>query len=70
VAFAKPVMAAVSMDGLIWLAAGGLAYTAGAVFYAWRKLPWNHTIWHLFVILGSVLQFLAVLWFVIPGQVQ
>ena len=66
--FAKPVLAAVPLEGLLWLAAGGLAYTAGAVFYAWRSLPWNHTIWHLCVILGSVLQFLAVLWFVIPGQ--
>lgn len=69
VAFAKPVLAAVPLDGLLWLAAGGLAYTVGALFYAWRSLPWNHTIWHLFVMLGSVLQFLAVLWFVIPGQI-
>ena len=67
VAFAKPVMAAVPIEGLMWLGAGGLAYTAGAGFYLWRNLPHNHTIWHLFVMLGSVLQFLAVLWYVVPG---
>lgn len=68
VAFADSVIEAVPLKGLIWLAAGGVAYTVGAGFYLWRSLPWNHTIWHLFVMLGSVLQYLGVLWFVIPRE--
>ncbi|RZO84997.1 MAG: hemolysin III family protein [Oceanococcus sp.] len=67
VAFAKPVLEAVPLAGLAWLAAGGVSYTVGAAFYLWRSLPYNHTIWHVFVVLGSVLQYLAVLWYVVPG---
>ncbi len=66
VIFAKPVMAAVPSGGLVLLAAGGLAYSLGALFYLWRSLRFNHAIWHLFVIAGSLLQFLAVLLYVIP----
>ncbi|HET7650165.1 MAG TPA: hemolysin III family protein [Gammaproteobacteria bacterium] len=40
--------------------AGGISYTVGAVFYLWDKLPLNHTVWHLFCLAGSVLQFIAV----------
>ena len=40
--------------GLALLAAGGLAYTAGVGFFAWRSLPFNHAIWHLFVLCGSI----------------
>lgn len=69
VIFAEPVMAAVPTGGLVLLAAGGLAYSLGAVFYLWRSLRFNHTIWHLFVIAGSLLQFLAVLFYVIPRPV-
>lgn len=64
--FAEPVMAALSAQGLMWLAAGGVAYTIGAGFYLWRGLKHNHTIWHLFVVAGSVLQFMAVWTDVIP----
>ncbi|HEY1013279.1 MAG TPA: hemolysin III family protein [Herpetosiphonaceae bacterium] len=42
------------------LIAGGLAYTGGVVFYLWERLPYNHAIWHLFVLGGSVCHFLAV----------
>jgi hemolysin III len=60
VGFAKPIMQTVDAD-VIWLAAaGGLAYSLGVVFYLWRSLPHNHTVWHLFVIFGSVLQYLSV----------
>ncbi len=40
---------------------GGLSYTLGVVFYAWRKLPYNHAVWHVFVLCGSTLHFLSVL---------
>jgi hemolysin III len=40
--------------GLAWLIAGGVSYTFGVVFFAWNRLPFNHAIWHLFVLGGSV----------------
>ena len=51
--------------GVAWLAAGGLAYSLGVVFFAWRRLPFNHAIWHLFVLAGSVCHVLAVCLFVL-----
>ncbi len=45
---------------LILIAAGGLSYTIGVVFYAWKRLPYNHSIWHLFVLGGSILHFIAI----------
>jgi len=50
--------------GFGWLAAGGLSYTFGVVFFSWRRLPFNHAIWHLFVLTGSVCHVLAVSLFV------
>jgi hemolysin III len=47
---------------LIFLLIGGLSYTVGVIFYAWRKLPFGHGIWHLFVLGGSVMHFFAVLY--------
>lgn len=61
-----PVLENVAMGGVWLLAAGGLSYTAGVLFYAWRAMPYNHAIWHLFVIGGSVCHFFAVLFYVIP----
>ena len=50
------------------IVAGGLAYTVGLIFYQWRKLPYSHAVWHLFVLAGSVFHFFAVLFGVgIPG---
>lgn len=62
----KPLAAAVDEGGLALLVAGGLAYTLGTVFYVWKKLPYHHAIWHLFVLAGSALHFFAVLLYVIP----
>ena len=51
----------VPAGGLFWLALGGVLYTVGVLFYAWRKLPYGHAIWHLFVLGGSLCHYLAVL---------
>ncbi len=54
--------------GLGWLVAGGLFYTVGTLFYVWRKLPYNHAIWHLFVLAGSTSHFFAMLFHILPEQ--
>lgn len=61
----KPLLAAVPASGLLWLLAGGLLYTLGVVFYAWKRLPYNHVIWHLFVLAGSTCHYVAVLYSVV-----
>ena len=62
----KPMLTAVAPGGLLLLLLGGLAYTGGVVFYAWRRMPYHHAVWHLFVLAGSVFHFFAVLFYVIP----
>jgi hemolysin III len=49
-----PMVRALPAAGLAWLIAGGVSYTFGVVFFAWNRLPFNHAIWHLFVLGGSV----------------
>ncbi|MDA3904039.1 MAG: hemolysin III family protein [Desulfuromusa sp.] len=63
----KPLLAVLDKGGLELLLLGGLAYTGGVVFYAWKKLPYSHAIWHLFVMAGSCLHFFAILFYVIPN---
>ena len=62
----QPMLEKVAVGGLLLLAGGGLAYTAGVIFYKWRSLKYHHAIWHGFVLLGSALHFFAVLFYVIP----
>jgi hemolysin III len=64
---APEVARAVGSSAMVWLVAGGLAYTIGAVFYAAKRLPFNHAIWHLFVVAGSVFHFMAVILYVLPS---
>ncbi len=60
----EPLTEHVARPGVLWLLAGGLAYTCGVVFYAWDRIRYSHTLWHLFVIAGSACHFFAVLWYV------
>jgi hemolysin III len=62
----KSMLASIATGGLVLLLLGGVVYTIGIGFYAWRRLPYNHAIWHVFVLIGSVLHFFAVLFYVIP----
>jgi hemolysin III len=62
----KPLMTRVPLPGLIWLLAGGLSYTVGALFYLWKKLPYHHGIWHIFVLAGGVCHYFAILFYVLP----
>ncbi len=61
----RPLVALLPAGGLTLLVLGGLAYTAGVLFYVWRK-PYFHAIWHGFVLAGSVLHYFAILLYVIP----
>jgi hemolysin III len=56
-----PLVKALTTESLIWLVAGGLAYSLGTIFYGFKRIPFNHAIWHLFVLAGSVFHFIAVL---------
>ena len=64
----KPMLANIEPGGLWLLFAGGLCYTLGVPFYLWKRLPYNHALWHLFVLAGSVLQFFSVLLYVLPDN--
>jgi len=59
-----PLVETLSPAGFAWLAAGGLAYTAGIVFYAYDRFTHWHGIWHLFVVAGSALHYIAILLYV------
>ncbi|MCA9935217.1 MAG: hemolysin III family protein [Ardenticatenaceae bacterium] len=56
----KQMLATVPPPGVTWLVAGGVVYTIGVLFYAIKKIPYNHAIWHLFVLGGSICHFFAV----------
>jgi hemolysin III len=60
----NPLSARVPASGLLWLVAGGLAYTVGVVFFAFdSRLRYGHFIWHLFVMAGTASHYFAVLWY-------
>jgi hemolysin III len=61
----QPLMAALAPAGIWLLVAGGLCYTVGTIFYVLKRVPYMHAVWHVFVLAGSILHFLAVLLFVI-----
>ncbi|HEX8587498.1 PAQR family membrane homeostasis protein TrhA [Pseudomonas sp.] len=57
----KPLIAALGMAGFVWLALGGAAYTLGIIFFAFdTRVRHFHGVWHLFVIAGSLLHFVAI----------
>jgi hemolysin III len=59
-----PMFERVPVSGLLWLVAGGVAYTAGVAFFvADTRLKYGHFVWHLFVMAGTVCHYFAVLWY-------
>lgn len=65
----KPLLNALPGGGFALLLSGGLSYTLGISFYLWRKLPYHHAIWHLFVLAGSILHFSSIFFYVLPMSV-
>jgi hemolysin III len=61
----RPLLRALPWHGFLWLLAGGLFYTLGVAFFAWRW-KFAHFVWHLFVLAGSICHFFAVYWYVLP----
>jgi hemolysin III len=62
----EPIVSNLPAFGVFWLFAGGLAYTVGIVFYVWERLPFNHAIWHIFVLGGSLSHYILVLFYLLP----
>lgn len=56
----KPIWDYMETGGIVFLAAGGLSYTLGVIFYRWEKLPYHHAIWHLFVLGGTACHYMMV----------
>jgi hemolysin III len=56
----KEIFAHLPSLSLTLLVSGGLSYTLGLAFYGWRKLPYHHAVWHIFVIGGSTFHYLAI----------
>ncbi|MCQ1058815.1 PAQR family membrane homeostasis protein TrhA [Photobacterium sp. DNB23_23_1] len=61
-----PLAMSLATGGLVLLAAGGIVYSVGVVFYVNKRIPYNHAIWHLFVLGGTVCHFLAIYFYVKP----
>lgn len=63
----EELFASLSEGALYWLIAGGLTYTIGAVFYACKRIPYNHAIWHLFVLAASACHFVSIYVYLLPA---
>jgi hemolysin III len=61
-----PLLNSLPWSGVMWLAAGGVAYTLGTVFLVRKPLPFSHGLWHMAVLIGSACHYLAVVFYVIP----
>lgn len=61
----KPLITSMPTQGLIWLLAGGIAYTIGAVLYQFDNLKYNHAIFHLFVLIGAACHYIVVYYYCI-----
>ncbi|GAB4305875.1 MAG: hemolysin III family protein [Candidatus Bipolaricaulota bacterium] len=65
---ARQVVAHIPLGALALLFAGGLIYTLGIVFYAWKGLPFNHAVWHLMVLAAGMCHYFAIFLYLLPSQ--
>ena len=64
----EPLLEKLSSDGLFWLITGGVSYTVGVILYGISKLKFNHAIFHVLVLLGSVCHFVSVYFYISPAK--
>lgn len=64
----QPMLEAVPAGGLWLLLAGGLCYTGGTVFYLWKRLPYHHAVWHLFVLAGSICHWASIYGYIVARE--
>jgi len=64
----KPLINNLPSDGLLWLFAGGIAYTIGAALYSIKKIKFNHAVFHICVLIGSFCHFISVFFYVLPVE--
>jgi len=63
----REFIAHVPLGALVFLLAGGVIYTLGIVFYAWKRLPFNHAIWHLMVLAAGMCHYFAIFLYLLPS---
>jgi hemolysin III len=64
----KPLIKNLPLEGLLWLFAGGISYTIGAALYSIKKIKFNHSVFHMFVLIGSFCHFVSVFFYVLPSE--
>ena len=64
----KPLINNLPLEGLLWLFAGGISYTIGAILYSIKKIKFNHAIFHILVLMGSFCHFMTVFFYVSPSK--
>jgi hemolysin III len=64
----ETLILALPFEAVVWLVAGGISYTIGAILYSLNKVKFNHAIFHVFVLIGSVCHFMSVFFYVLPYQ--
>ena len=62
----QPLFAALGSTAIALVVAGGVAYSLGVIFFAWNRIPHNHAIFHVFILAGSILHYIAVVMYVVP----
>ena len=65
----NPLINNLSTPGLWWLFAGGISYTIGAILFMQKKIPFNHAIFHIFVLLGTFAHFVSIYFYILPSEV-
>ena len=63
----NPLIENLSSEGLWWLFGGGISYTVGAILFMLNKIPFNHAIFHIFVLLGTFAHFISIYFYILPA---
>ena len=64
----RPMWHLLGPQGFLWIGLGGICYSLGVIFYVWKRPLFTHAVWHLFVLAGSLLHFLGILFHVVLGS--